>query len=128
MVQAYWQLPNPGAAMILIVCTFVIGYILGRWRKFYVFRDGVRIPESLETFQFYVPKTKGVFVDLFGLDYNEGVVRPIYRPAIRFLSQPGMKIVGFRISDFREGAVWVQSTFPFVWAGYRNLREEKLYD
>jgi hypothetical protein len=114
----------------IAILIFLIGYIIGRSRKFYLYSNGKLFQQAatgVDTFQIYSPKTQGFMVDLFGMDYNEGVVTPIYRPLFRFIRGKNRLIFGFRIGDFHECAVWASSLFPFLGAGYKNLRDEELY-
>lgn len=108
---------------------FLLGYLLGKSGKFYFYIDGK--PHSLkgsDRYMLYLPNINGLGVDLFGIDYTDGTLMPVYRPTIRFIKQDGFRVVGIRTGDFHEIVVLMSYRFPFIKVRYESVLHARSYD
>jgi hypothetical protein len=101
--------------ILAVVLAFIAGFMFGKCGKFYFYVGGELYTEiGSDKFILYTPELHGIGADLYGIDYTDGVLSPVYRPVLKWLYKD--KIAGVIIStgDFHELLIMVSTEFPFL--------------
>ena len=113
--------------IIALALVFIAGFLIGKSGKFYSYVDSKLYDAAgMDKYNLWVKGTGAVGVELFGIDYTQGVLTPVYRPAARFISHDGIVSGGFRIGDFSELNILVSYRFPFIkWIYVKNINDAR---
>lgn len=104
-----------------LILVFIAGFLTGKSGRLYFYVNGelhTRIGE--ERYTLWV-KELGIFgAELFGVDYTDGVLSPVYRPTVRFIRSETIWLVGLRIGDFSEVSLLLSTRHPFIRVKYER--------
>ena len=116
--------------IIALALVFIAGFLVGKSGKFYSYVDNkLYNTTGMDKYNLWMKGTGAIGVELFGIDYTQGVLTPVYRPAVRFVLNNGIVSGGFRIGDFGELNILVSYRFPFIkWIYVKDIGEARSFD
>jgi hypothetical protein len=101
--------------ILALLLAFTAGIIIGKSGKFHFYINGELYTEvASDKFALYVPELHGFGVDIYGVDYTEGVLSPVYRPALKWLYNDRVAGVIISTGDFHEVLIMIAPEFPFL--------------
>ena len=104
-----------------LILAFIAGFLTGKAGRFYFYVDGkLHTKDGAERYTVWVKELGSLGAELFGVDYTNGVLTPVYRPTIRFIHKNKVWLVGIRIGDFSEVSLLMSSRWPFIQTRYEN--------
>lgn len=115
------------AALVLV---FIAGFFTGKAGRFYFYVDGKLYAETgAERYTLWVKELGALGAELFGVNYTDGVLTPVYRPTIRFIHNNRVWLVGVRVGDFSEASLLMSSRWPFIQVRYeQNVHDARSVD
>ena len=106
------------AALILV---FIAGFLVGRGGRLYFYLNGeLHGKIGADRYAIWDKATGALGVELFGVDYTEGVLAPVYRPTIRSIRSEHVRLIGLRVGDFSEMSMLMSSRWPFIQFRYQK--------
>lgn len=106
------------AALILV---FIAGFLVGRGGRLYFYLNGeLRGNIGADRYIIWDRGVGSFGVELFGVDYTDGVLAPVYRPTIRAIRSKHVRLIGLRIGDFSEVSMLMSSRWPLIQFRYQK--------
>ena len=111
--------------ILAILFAFVAGILLGKSGRFHFYVNGELYTEvESDKFMLYVPELHGFAVDLYGVDYTEGILSPVYRPTLKWLYKDNIAGVIISTGNFHELLIMVALEFPFI--KFKHVRDTSI--
>lgn len=109
--------------VIALVLSFAAGFFTGKGGRLYVYLDSeLHRDNALDKYHLWLGELGALGVELFGIDYTDGVLSPVYRPTVRFIRDGRVLLIGLRVGDFDEANVLLSPRWPFIKPRYeRNI-------
>ncbi len=106
------------AALILV---FIAGFLVGRGGRLYFYLNG-KLHGTIGADRYIIwDKSLGSLgIELFGVDYTDGVLGPVYRPTMRTIRSEHVRLIGLRVGDFSEVSLLMSPRWPFVQFRYQK--------
>ena len=107
--------------IIALVLVFIAGFLTGKSGRFYIYVNGeLYTKDGAERYTLWVKELGALGAELFGVNYTNGVLTPVYRPTIRVIHNNNIWLVGVRIGDFSEIGLLISSRWPFIQIKYED--------